>query len=294
MLTALVPRIALADSVTLAQYRQRLERARADLVLARGAPAGQTALLSGVRTALNATTQLTIGSQAIAVDDAALATGIDATASSIDAAVARIDARLIVVSRAGNPPVDAAQADARLREIVRETGDAAPPTDILDAIGRAILRFFSGLSGPGVDPMAFWPAVGVLGVGVILFVIATLGRALPERVRREVFVRAATIEERADPLTHLRAADAALSAGRAREALHAFYLYVITTLAARETINYDPALTDRELLERAATIPHADSLRDLVTLYERSWFGLREPSQDEARRARELALRVAP
>jgi hypothetical protein len=62
----------------------------------------------------------------------------------------------------------------------------------------------------------------------------------------------------------------------------------------RETIRYDPALTDRELLLRAAAIPHADSLRDLVALYERSWFGLREPSGDEARRARALALQVAP
>ena len=134
----------------------------------------------------------------------------------------------------------------------------------------------------------------MLGIAVILFVIATLGRALPERVRREVLVRGPASEERADPLAHLRAADAALAAGRAREALHAFYLYVIATLATRETIRYDPALTDRELLERAIAIPHADSLRDLVVLYERSWFGLREPSQDEARRARELALRVAP
>ena len=293
-MTALVPRIALADTLTLAQYRQRLERARADLVLARSAPAGQAALLNGVRASLNATTQLTTGPQVIDVDDGALASGIESTGPSIDAAIARIDARLIVLARAGNPAVDAAAADARLREIVRETGDAAPPTDILDAIGRAILRFFSELRGPGVDLMTFWPAVGLLGIAVILFVIATLGRALPERVRREVFVRAAVTEDRADPLTHLRAADAALSAGRAREALHAFYLYVITTLAARETISYDPALTDRELLERAAAIPHADSLRDLVALYERSWFGLREPSQDEARRARELALRVAP
>ncbi len=45
---------------------------------------------------------------------------------------------------------------------------------------------------------------------------------------------------------------------------------------------------------RAAAIPHADALRDLVGIYERSWFGLRDPSVDEARRARELALRVAP
>ena len=290
-----MPQIAHADTLTVAQYRQRLERARADLLLARSAPNPQASLLDGVRSSLRATTAITISSGGVAtIDDSALADGIEATTASIDAAIARLDARIVVVSRAGNPAVDAPAADARLREIVRQAGDSAPPTDLLDAIGRAILRFFSELRGPGVDPMVLWPAVGVLGIAVILFVIATLGRALPERVRREVFVRGPATLERADPLAHLRAADAALAAGRAREALHAFYLYVIATLATRETIRYDPALTDRELLERAIAIPHADSLRDLVVLYERSWFGLREPSQDEARRARELALRVAP
>ena len=54
-----------------------------------------------------------------------------------------------------------------------------------------------------------------------------------------------------------------------------------------------PALTDHELLLRAAAIPNADALRDLVALYERAWFGLREPDAAEAERARSLATRVA-
>src|SRR6185503_11902656 len=83
------------------------------------------------------------------------------------------------------------------------------------------------------------------------------------------------------------------SRGRRREAIHALYLFALTTLVAREAIRYDPALTDRELLVRAAAVPNADALRDLVALYERSWFGLRDPGADEARRARSLALRVA-
>ncbi|HKW77783.1 MAG TPA: DUF4129 domain-containing protein, partial [Candidatus Limnocylindria bacterium] len=86
----------------------------------------------------------------------------------------------------------------------------------------------------------------------------------------------------------------ALAGGHPRDAIHALFLYVIAALATREAIRYDPALTDRELLVRAAAIPHADALRDLVAIYERSWFGLRDPSSDEARRARDLALRVAP
>jgi hypothetical protein len=177
---------------------------------------------------------------------------------------------------------------------VQQSNASAAPTDLFDAIGRALLRFLSGLNGPGIDVGSLVPAIGLLGVAVILFIVATLGRALPERVRREVLVRGTEGGQRSDPMVHLRAADAALAGGRSREALHALYLYVITALEVRETIRYDPALTDSELLLRAAAIPHADSLRDLIGLYERSWFGLREPSGDEARRARDLALRVAP
>lgn len=229
----------------------------------------------------------------VRIDDSAIADAIGSRTPSIDAAVSRIDARLALIS-SNAPPIDPATADARLREVAQQSAGASAPTDLFDAIGRALLRFLSQLRGPGIDLAALLPAVGLLGVAVILFVIATLGRALPERVRREVLVGGTADARRSDPAVHLRAADAALAAGSSREALHALYLYVITALEVRETIRYDPALTDRELLLRAAAIPHADSLRDLIGLYERSWFGLREPSGEEARHARDLALRVAP
>jgi hypothetical protein len=232
--------------------------------------------------------------EAVSVDDTPLANGIDTSDASLDAAIARLDARLSFVSRVGAPAIDPASADARLREVTSQSGSAAGGGDLFDAIGRWILRFLSSLQGPGPDLGLLWPFIGGLGIAVILFIIATLGRALPERVRREVLVRDAASEVLADPSVHLRAADAALAAGRSRDALHALYLYVIAALATREVIRYDPALTDRELLVRAAAIPHADSLGDLVAIYERSWFGVREPSPDEARRARDLALRVAP
>lgn len=291
----MLPQVALADTVPVGEYARRLEQARAELVRARAGGSGQAAALSNARALLTRTDALTLATgDRLPIDDAALAGPSDGRAADIDAAIARVDARLILVRRSGAPSIDAAAADARLREIVRQSAVDAPPVDLLDAIGRAILRFFSQLRGPGIDTSVVWPAVGLLGVAVILFVLATLGRALPERVRREVLVNARALEARVDPAAQLRAADAALAAGRPRDALHAFYLYVIAALSAREAIRYDPALTDRELLDRAAAIPHADSLRDLVLLYERSWFGLREPSQDEARRARDLALRVAP
>ena len=290
----LLPSTALADTAIVPEYRQRLDQARSVLSRARAAGPDQAALLEQARALLRRTDTILLPTgQRVAVDDSAIASVIDGRTASIEAAMSRIDARLALTA-GERGPIDGTVADARLREIVQQGAGSGAPTDLFDAIGRAILRFVSQLQGPGPDLGLLLPAIGVLGLAVILFVIATLGRALPERIRREVLVRGAATEARADPSVHLRAADAALGAGRSREALHALFLYVITALADREVIRYDPALTDSELLVRAAAIPHADSLRDLVGLYERSWFGLREPSTEEARYARELALRVAP
>jgi len=282
--------------VSFAQYRERLEQGHDLLVRARAAPAAlRGALVGDAQALLRRTDAVTLPSgQTIAVDDAALGATIEGTDASLDAAIARVNARLAMLVRVGRPAIDPAAADARLREIARQAGAGAGSADLFDLLGRVLLRFISGLRGPGVDPRQLLTAVGLLGMAVILFVVATLGRALPERVRREVLAGGGPAEERGDPLAHLRAAEEALAARRTRDALHALYLYVIAALAARDVIRYDPALTDRELLARASAIPHADSLRDLVAIYERSWFGLREPSADEARRARELALRIAP
>src|SRR5439155_939851 len=133
---------------------------------------------------------------------------------------------------------------------------------------RARSRRHAGLEGPRVDFGLVWPLLGILGAAIIFFVVATLGRGLGERVRTEVALREAVGAERPDPSRHLRAADDALAGGRPREAIHALYLFALTALVAREAIRWDPALTDRELLIRAAGVPHADALRDLVALYE--------------------------
>ena len=150
----------------------------------------------------------------------------------------------------------------------------------------------SGLGG--VPDLRFLPYVLIgLGLALVAFILATLGRGLKERFRHEVLVADHSRERAEDPAMHLRAAESALASGRARDAIHELYLFVIGSLSARELIRYDPALTDRELLQRAAAIPQADALRDLVALNERAWFGLREPDPNEAERARSLAARLA-
>jgi len=286
---------AAADTISIAQYRQRLDQARGALVSARAAPqAARAGFIETANSLLVQTSAIALPyGGAMAVDDAGLTAGYNIPDAGLDAALARLDARIALVARLGNPAIDPATADARLRDVVTQSGPNATG-DIFSLLGQLVLRFLSSLRNPDIDPRIVATSLGLLGIAVILFIVATLGRALPERVRREVLVRDGGVGASEDPAVHLRDADAAIAGGHPRDALHALFLYAIGTLAAREVIRYDPALTDAELLLRASGIPHADALRELVGIYERAWFGLREPTTTEARRARELALRVAP
>ena len=245
------------------------------------------------RALLRQTTALEVADGTIGLDDGPLATRLTAPAGVQSRALADLDAYIALVLRAAARPIDPGSADAALREVIGGEAVRTGSGSLVDAIVRALQRLGSGLEGPRPDPLVIvQEAIAGLGLALLLFVLGTLGRGLRERVRGEVVLRGAGVTSRADPAAHLAAADRAIGEGHAREAVHALYLYTLTALASREAIRYDPALTDRELLMRAAGIPHAEALRDLVTLYERTWFGLREPATDEARRARALAVRV--
>jgi len=288
------PLVAHADTISPRDYRQRLTDARALVVQARGLSGpNRDAAVTRARLLLMATTAITLPGGELTINDGAFAERLVASDAALDAAVALLDTQLALVSRAVSPSLDAARSDAALRDVLRAVESAQASPSFIDAIVRAFQRFLAGLEGPRVDFGVVWPALGILGAAIIFFVVATLGRGLGERVRTEVALRESAGADRADPARHLRAADEALAAGRPRDAIHGLYLFALTSLVVRELIRFDPALTDRELLVRAAAIPHADALRDLVALYERSWFGLRDPGTDEARRARTLALRVA-
>ena len=288
------PLVAHADTVSPRDYRDRLTAARALVVQARAlSGAARDSAVTRARLVLIATTAVALPSGELTINDSALSDRITSDNASLDAALALIDAQLALAQRALSPAIDAARSDEALRDVLRAVDDTGASPSVLDAIARALQRFLAGLEGPRVDFGLVWPLLGILGAAVIFFVVATLGRGLGERVRTEVALHEAVGADRPDPARHLRAADEALAAGRPREAIHALYLFALTTLVAREAIRYDPALTDRELLVRAAAVPHADALRDLVALYERSWFGLRDLGTDEARHARTLAMRVA-
>jgi hypothetical protein len=288
------PLVAYADTVSPRDYRQRLTEARALVVQARAlSGSARDTAVTRARLLLTSTTAVALPSGALTVDDSSLVDRLTSNNAALDAELALIDAQLALVSRALTPAIDAARSDAALREALRTVDTSGASPSFLGALALAIQRFLAGLQGPRVDFSLVWPLLGILGAAIIFFVVATLGRGLGERVRTEVALREIAGADRPDPSIYLRTADDALAAGRPREAIHALYLFALNTLVAREAIRYDPALTDRELLLRAAGVPHADALRDLVALYERSWFGLRDPGADEARRARSLALRVA-
>jgi hypothetical protein len=234
--------------------------------------------------------------ETVPIDDGPIA-DLLAGPNGANGALAILDAYIATADRAVDRGIDPATADARLRDVLGDSGNA-PGTSasgiaaFLDWISSRLAAFFSGLSG--IPDLSFIPwIVAALGIGLVLFIIATLGRGVRERVRTEVLLADRALARAEDPAAHRRAAEAALAGGRAREAIHELYLFVLQSLAARELIRYDPALTDHELLLRAAAIPNADALRDLVALYERAWFGLREPDAAEAERARSLATRVA-
>ena len=233
--------------------------------------------------------------ETVPVNDAPIADML-AAPNGANAALAILDAYIATADRAAQRGIDPATADARLRDVLGNAGDAGTSVSgiaaLIDWISSHLAEFFSGLGGAPDLRFVNW-IVAALGIGLVLFIVATLGRGVRERVRSEVLLPDRALARAEDPAAHRSAAEAALAGGRAREAIHELYLYVLQSLAARELIRYDPALTDHELLLRAAAIPNADALRDLVLLYERAWFGLREPDAAEAERARSLATKVA-
>jgi hypothetical protein len=252
-------------------------------------------ILAQATALLRQTTAIQSHGETVPVDDAAIA-DLLAGPNGANSALAILDAYVATADRAVQTGIDPATADARLREVLGNAGAAGTSLSgipaFLDWLSSRLAAFVSGLRG--LPDLSFLPwIVAAFGVGLVLVIVATLGRGVRERVRREVLLPDRALARAEDPAAHRRAAEAALAGGRAREAIHELYLYVLQSLAARELIRYDPALTDRELLLRAAAIPNADALRDLVALYERAWFGLREPDAAEAERARSLATRVA-
>ena len=272
-----------------AAYRARLAEARAELLQGLRTIGGtRDQHLERARSLLRQTTALRLDDGAtLAVDDAAIAARVDGGDASIERAIATIDGLSDLVSAV---PVDLRAADARLRDLVGETRARDAQLTIGDLIARWLRDLFDAVTRGGPDPVVRDILLGGIGLAVLAFILAVLGRDIRERFRREVVLAEARKGEVADPAAHLRDADEHLRAGHLRDAVHQLYLFAIATLAAREMIRYDPSLTDRELLARATAVPHADALRELVRLHDVIWYGLHDARADDASRARGLAV----
>lgn len=291
--------MANADSVTIDTYRARLREARSLVLVARSANGPQKPALVAQAAAVLRTTdtiRLADGSTLV-IDDGALASRLAADGDALDRALADLDARIAMADGASASRLTGAAVDERLRSVlpVRPAAAQNDPGLLgrLVALFTQVLSFVARGTLSAVDPSFVFAAVAGLGLAIALLVLGILGRGVRERIRREALAGDVRVGATADPTAHLRRADAAIAAGRPRDALHELYLFAFEMLAARETIRFDPALTDRELLARAAAIPQIGPLRALVALHERVWFGLKPASREDAARARELAERVA-
>lgn len=291
--------MANADSVTIDTYRARLREARSLVLVARSANGPQKPALVAQAAAVLRTTdtiRLADGSTLV-IDDGALASRLVADGDALDRALADLDARIAMADGASASRLTGAAVDERLRSVlpVRPAAAQNDPGLLgrLVALFTQVLSFVARGTLSAVDPSFVFAAVAGLGLAIALLVLGILGRGVRERIRREALAGDVRVGATADPTAHLRRADAAIAAGRPRDALHELYLFAFEMLAARETIRFDPALTDRELLARAAAIPQIGPLRALVALHERVWFGLKPASREDAARARELAERVA-
>jgi len=286
--------IANADTVTLDAYRSRLRDLRALLLQARSAgDAQRPPIVDRVRAGLTQTTAIrTSDGVLMRIDDSRLAARLGTTTAAIDNGVGELDQLIAIADRAAAPPFDLASAGARARDLAGASERRSGGNDLLTAIGILLSRIFGTPSGAQLPPGTVETVLTILGAGLAVVVVAILVRGVRERIRRETVAAGAPAEIAAEPGLQLAAAEHALGAGDPRAALHAFYRYAILTLAARRLLRYEPSLTDRELLERAAVLPQVETLRELISLHDRSWFGLKGTSADEATRARALAERA--
>jgi hypothetical protein len=285
--------IANADVVDLAAYQSRLRDTRAFLLQARGATDAQRpALLERARTTLLQTTGVRLAEgSVIALDDSRAARRLAATVAAIDSGIADVDQLVAMADRAADPPFDVARANARLRELAAAEETRSGGNDLFAAIGALLARLLPS-GDASLPPGSVELVLTIAGVALLVVVLAILVRGVRERIRRETAELGAHAETAASSAVQLAAAEHAARVGDPRAALHAFYRYAILTLAERRVLRYEPSLTDREILDRASSLPQVETLRELISLHDRAWFGLKGATSEEAEHARDLAERA--
>lgn len=281
---------ASADELSASAYASRLREARSLVAAARqqSGLARETSRRSAEELTRRTTAVRLPDGSTLRIGDAAIADRI--ARSDFDGALAALDGAVGAAELASRG-FSGDEADARLRDLMQQQ-QARSSGLTMAAIARAIADRLFGWA-PRPDLSVLQPALAIVGVALVGILILLISRGTRERLRRETVITGVRAGRQALPTDHLRQADEALRAGRARDAVHAHYLYALASLQSRDAIPDDPALTDREILGRALAVAHVDELRELFRLHETIWFGLREAAAADAARARSLAVRVA-
>jgi hypothetical protein len=114
--------------------------------------------------------------------------------------------------------------------------------------------------------------LAVAGIGAVIIVVVYFARGLQ---MQRAAAQTPILDD--DPTTSFEAHDRAAEAERAsdyRSAVRYLYLACLLLLDERGLLRYDPALTNREHLQRAASQPQlADLLRPVVNTFDRVWYG---------------------
>lgn len=291
---------ASADPITLAAYRRGLAEIRAQVAAAPDAPgAARAAAIGRAIVALEALTDVTVdGIIYTAPPHAPVRALLQAgDAASLARALGMLDETIAALDHNASLRAQDPAAARRQLEAILASVDFRPQPDWRDALA-AILRdwlagLFPGLRAPRITFVDVGLLLSPVALALLAYVLWTSARGIRERVAREVALASPQSDRAPSAREHLALAEAAARAGRGREAVRELFLFALRALDERGALRFDPALTDREVLERVAGLAGARELDALVAVYERAWYGLREPSPQDLSRARELAHRVA-
>ena len=144
------------------------------------------------------------------------------------------------------------------------------------------------LSGPGL-----WLAwiLALLGVGLIALILGLWLRDLLARWVREP--ETSDTQETAQPLpasaeqAQVQARSQA-QAGNYREAVRLLYLAALLYLADSGLLRFDPSLTNQEVLARVPeNAPWRAYLEPVIRVFDRVWYGVREPDAETFQRYQE-------
>lgn len=144
------------------------------------------------------------------------------------------------------------------------------------------------LSGPGL-----WLAwiLALLGVGLIALILGIWLRDLMARWVREAETSESQETARPLPASAEQAQIQARSqaqAGNYREAVRLLYLAALLHLAESGLLRFEPSLTNQEVLARVPeNAPWRAYLEPVIRVFDRVWYGVREPDAETFQRYQE-------